>query len=122
MIVAALPLEPPHGEACWAVHFINDSADLVESVLVEQVSYEWGDWENSEVRGLVHGPIPSGGSVLLCNETDTELRTCLRLRVRTSVGERLICAEFGRLYRPRSCTLTTVPILDRPGMLAVLVP
>lgn len=119
MIVAATPIDPPEGDLCWRFHFVNDSDEPIESVVVESVDYEWGDSGNGRRVGTRFGPIPARTSLEIFKETDTEVRTSLTLRVRGPGGEQSVVAEFGRLYR-LSGVLAPIPILDRPGKRATL--
>ena len=117
MIVAATPIVPREGDRCWAFHVVNDERDAIEGIVVERVSYEWGDSGSSETLDLTFGPVASGASVEVYRETDTEVRTALTLRVRIAGRERRIVAEVGKLYAtPRG--LVEIPILGRPGKLA----
>src|SRR5690349_19705708 len=117
MIVAATPISPPAGDRYWAFHVVNDEAEAIDAIVVEEVSYEWGDSGNSEALELRFGRLESGASVEVYRETDTEVRTALTLRVRVGGRERRVYAEVGRLYAtPRG--LVDIPILGRPGKLA----
>jgi hypothetical protein len=120
VIVAALPIEPRDGDKCWAFHVINDEAEPIDSIVVESVGYEYGDFGNSEAIGRTFGPVAPGASIEVYRETDTELRTSLMLRVRIGDRERRVDAEVGRLYPPRSSTLDEIPMLGTRGKLADL--
>jgi hypothetical protein len=119
VLVAVTPIDPPEGDKCWAFHVVNDSTEPIESILVERVDYEWGDFGNAAVVGTRWGPIDPFTSVEILRETDTEVRTSVRLLVRGPAGERRIIAEVGRLYR-RPGPLVPIPILNLPGRLAAL--
>lgn len=117
MIVAAIPIEPPTAGHCWAFHVINDGDVPIESLLVEQVHYEWGDFGNSEDVGVRFGAIAPGASLEVYREIDTELRTGLTLLVTTAGETHRVDAWVGRLYAtPRG--LEPIPILGKDGMLA----
>lgn len=119
MIVAGTPIDPPEGDLCWLFHFINDTEVPIESVEVQRVDYEWGDMGNGQEVGRRFGPIAPGASVEIYKETDTEVRTSLTLRVRSSRGEQRILAEFGKLYRTPSQPVR-IPVLGRLGKVATL--
>lgn len=119
MIVAATPIHPPLGYQCWAFHVANDEDDTIEAIVVESVSYEWGDSGNSEALNLTFGTLAPGESVEVYREVNTEMRTGLTLRVRVAGRERRFYAEVGKLYaEPRG--MVDIPILGRPGKLATI--
>lgn len=114
MIVAAIPIDPPDGDKCWAFYVINDASEPVESIVVEEVGYEWGDAGSKETLGKRFGPIAADGWIEVHRETATEVRTALTLSVRRKSGVTRIMAEVGRLYAtPRG--LESIPILARAG-------
>lgn len=119
VIVAATPIEPPDGEFCWTFHLVNESAEPIAEVIVETVSYEWGDSGSSRRAGRVLGPLAPGGCLELLRETATEVRTSLTLRVRGRFGERVLQAKVGRLDRG-SDHLVPIPLLGRCGRLATI--
>jgi hypothetical protein len=117
VIVAATPISPPDGDRCWAFHVVNDEGEAFDSIVVEKVSYEWGDSGNSEALNRTFGRLAPGASVEVYRETDTEVRTALTMRVRVAGRVRCIYAEVGRLYAtPRG--LVDIPILGVQGKLA----
>lgn len=117
MLVAALPLVPHEGDKCWAFYVINDGDEVIESVRVDTVDYEWGDQGNSETVGSEHGPVPPGRYLEVYRETSTEVRTGLTLTVRTVRGSERHYVQFGRLYSPASSKLEPIPIVGRAGKL-----
>ena len=119
MIVAATPIDPPDGEWCWRFHFVNNSEEPVESVVVDRVDYEWGDMGNGEAVGAWFGPVPPRSSVEIYKEIDTEVRTSLTLTVRGPAGSQRIVAEFGKLYSTPG-NVVPIPIVDRLGKVASL--
>lgn len=114
-----MPIDSADDDRCWAFHVVNDEADTIEAIVVEAVSYEWGDFGNSEKLDLTFGTLAPGASVEVYRETNTELRTGLTLRVRVAGRERRVFAEVGRLYWPPS-GMVDIPILARPGKLATI--
>lgn len=119
MIVAAIPIDPPHGERCWAFHVVNDEGHTIEAIVVESVSYEWGDSGNSEALNLTFGTLAPGASVEVYREADTEVRTGLTLRVRVAGRERRLYAEVGKLYS-KPTGMVDIAIFGRPGKLATI--
>jgi hypothetical protein len=119
MIVAALPLEPPEGDRCWAFLFVNDSEVAVESLVVESVDYEWGDIGHRTPLGTRFGRIAAGAAIELLKETDTEVRTSVTLRISGPEGQQRCVAEFGRLYRGRG-PFVPIPVLNRLGKRATI--
>ena len=118
-IVAATPIDPPENDLYWAFHFINNSTEQVESVVVEAVWYEWGDSATTSAMESTFGPIAPGKSVEIWKETATEVRTSLVLSVRSPSCVRRISAEVGRLYS-HSGAVVPIPVLNRPGKLATI--
>lgn len=119
MIVAAVPIDQRDDDRCWAFHVVNDEGDTMEAIVVEAVSYEWGDIGNSQDLDVTFGPLAPGASVEVYRETNTEVRTGLTLRVRVTGRERRVFAEVGKLYWPPG-TMVDIPILGRPGKLATI--
>lgn len=111
MIVAAVPLEPPEGEACFRLCFTHDGPRPVASIVVESVDYEWGDQGNEKKLDIRLGPVAPGATVELMKESDTELRTSLTLRV----DGRRVYAEFGKLTRGRGEKRATLTVLEAPA-------
>ena len=117
MIVAAVPIDA--GDYCWAFYVINDDDEPIDSVLVERVHYEWGDFGNSEDIGIRYAGIAPGACLEVHREVATEVRTGLSLILAIAGVEHRIYAEVGRLYAtPRR--LEPIPILAKDGMLAEL--
>jgi len=119
MIVAALPIEPRDGDRCWAFHVFNDEREPYDSIVVTQVSYEWGDFGNSAKIDRRLGPLAPGQSVEVHRETDTEVRTGIVVFVRVGDRERGVYAEVGRLYAPPR-GVEHIPVFGRAGKLAEL--
>ena len=114
-----MPIDPPDGEWCWAFHVANDDGHTIERIVVEAVSYEWGDFGNSEALDRTFGPLAPGASVEVYRETNTEMRTGLTLRVQVAGRDRHVFAEVGRLYWPPS-GMVDIPIIGRRGKLATI--
>ena len=114
-----MPINQPDDDRCWAFHLVNVGPEPIEAIVVEAVSYEWGDYENSEDLCATFGPLAPGASVEVYRETNTEVRTGLTLRVQVSGRERRVFAEVGKLYWPPG-TMVDIPILGRRGKLATI--
>ena len=118
ILVAATPLVPPVAGRCWAFHFVNDSDEPIESLLLQQVDYEWGDMGGGSSPQARFGPVAPRTAVEIWRDDNNaaELSTSLQLLVRGASGERTITAEFGKLYRVKQ--LTPIAVLGRDGVLA----
>jgi len=117
MIVAAVLIDPPEGDRCFAFHVVNDSDRPIDSIWIESVDWEWGDFGGGERVSRRFGPVAPGASVVIHKETDTEVRASATLFVRDAEGDRRLVAEFPRLYRSRG-EREVVPVLGRKGMVA----
>ena len=104
MKIVLAPLLPPQGDRCWSIRLVNDGKEPIREVVVVSVDYEWGDMGNEEKIGTTHGPIPPGATVEIYRETDTEVRTSLRLQVD---GKRCYF-ELGKLYAPKGPESRTI--------------
>jgi hypothetical protein len=120
VIVAAIPIEPPTAGQCWAFHVVNDDDVPIESLIVEKVHYEWGDFGNSDTVDAHFGAIAPGASLEVYREIDTELRTGLTLLVTSAGQSHRVHAWVGRLYAPATRRLEPIPILGKDGMVAEL--
>jgi len=90
LIVAATRIRPSVGGKTWAFHVINATPKPIESILLEEVSYEW----------------------------NTEVRTSVHLVVRGASGARRLMAEFPSLYDDMPRHTVRIPILGRTGLIA----
>jgi hypothetical protein len=120
IVIAATPLKPPEGGKYWAFHLVNDSSERIESVVVEQVDYEWGGVGRVERPETRFGPIEPASSLEIWRDDDSaaELSMSITLRVCGASGERTITAEFPKLYLVRS--LSPIPILEADGFVGVV--
>jgi hypothetical protein len=87
------------GDKCWAFVAINIGAEPIQ-IEVYSVSYEWGDFGNSEDVSSLCGPIAPGDSLVIYEETATEMRTTLAMTVSRAGRIFHVGAEVGRLYIP----------------------
>lgn len=84
----------------WEFFFVNDTDQPVEEVVLEEVSYEWGDTGNSTEVGKSLGPVaPRSFVAAWIDDSDAaELRMDLKFRM----GDRTVRFELPKLYRLRS--------------------
>lgn len=120
LFVAATPIEPPDGDKYWLFHVVNDSSESIQSIVLEEVCYEWGDHSTCKDVHTRFGALPPGKSVEIWRETTTELRTSVMLVVRGDKGERRIAPESPALYSPETMKrrMVDIPILRRRGLIA----
>ena len=81
MKLVLAPIDPPQGELCWSVRFVNDGAAPVRELVIVSVDYEWGDQGNERAIGARFGPIAPGAECEVYRESDTEVRTSLTLKI-----------------------------------------
>lgn len=114
-IVAAARLQRPWLRKRWAFYLINNSPESIDSAILKEVGYEWGDWgsvKNPEAQFL--GVTP-GTCVEIWRDDDSaaELRMWLKILIRRAEGPQTLTVEFPKLYRVG--TLSVVPVLGKPG-------
>jgi len=118
LVIAVTPIRPPVGGKYWAFHVINATPRPIESILLEEVSYEWGDEGSSRFVGARFGPLAPAASVEIWREENTELRTSVHLVVRGATGTHLLMAESPALEVDMYREPVFVPILGRKGYIA----
>jgi hypothetical protein len=101
----------------WQFYLINDGDASIESGIVDEMSYEWGDNATTERVGTSFSAIPPGTALAIHRDIDSEMRTSIVGRVTIGGVERPFGAEFGRLYGPSSKQLVPIPILGVMGLL-----
>ena len=99
----------------WSFYLINDNDFSIEETVLFEVSYEWGDWGNSETAGVCIADLAPGGHARIWRDSGSgvELRMEFRLRLRHGSRTVEMKFEFPKLYRKRDLPL--VKGLDRPG-------
>lgn len=99
----------------WSFYLINDGAAPLDSAVLTNVSYEWGDWgTDAAASGQVAGLAPGGHALLWRDDANAaELRIDLWLLVRTGEREVKLWFEFPKLYRKENLPL--VEGLGKPG-------
>ncbi len=116
ILVAAAPLDPPQGGKCWSFYLINDTSVPIDSALLKEVGYEWGDFGNATNPEAEFGPIAPGGCLEIWRDDDSaaELRMWLTLLIRAAAAERTLTVEFPKLYLVRN--LSPIPVLGKSGV------
>jgi hypothetical protein len=117
ILLAATPLDPPVDGKGWSFHFVNDSTERIESVILEAVDREWRDTGDCTFPKTRFGPVAPGTSQKIWKDDDgvTELRISIVLLIRGERGERRITGDFGKLYRAKRVAM--IPILGKEGVL-----
>jgi hypothetical protein len=85
----------------WSFYLINDSATPLNSALLYEVCYEWGDMGNSEAANVRVTNLEPKASALIWRDdgSGAELRMDLWLRVETEGREARLYFGFPKLYR-----------------------
>jgi hypothetical protein len=100
-------------ERDWTLYFLNDLPSAVE-VVIERVSYEWGDMGHTEATGeRVHVASEGAARLWRVDDSAAEISASVVLRVLAPQGERRVTFELGKLYRYREPTY--IEKLGRPG-------
>ncbi len=99
----------------WSFYLINDGAAPLDAATLVEVSYEWGDFGNSEAADVRVEALVPGAHALLWRDdgSGAELRMELSVRVVSGGREARLGFEFPRLYRLRD--LPEVAGLGKPG-------
>lgn len=99
----------------WSFYLINDSNDHIDSVVLNQIWYEWGDLANSESVASCVTDIGPGAHALIWRDDGSGVEFRMILSVLACVGDREVnlSFEFPKLYRQRNLKL--VNHLDKPG-------
>jgi hypothetical protein len=112
--VAACPEALDDGKE-WRFYLINDGADLLDLAVLDKLSYEWGDWGNSETADVRVTGLAPGAHALIWRDdgSGAELRMELSLRVWVRGRVVRLQFEFPKLYLQRNLQL--VDGLGKPG-------
>jgi hypothetical protein len=104
-----------HAGSGWSFYLINDGNAPLESAVLYEVSYEWGDSGNSEAADARVTDLAPGAHALIWQDdgSGAELRMELSLRVRARGREAALQFEFPKLYKLRN--LQSVDGLGKPG-------
>jgi len=99
----------------WSFYLINDSKAPLDSAVLDQISYEWGDLGNNELADVQVTGLGAGAHALVWRDdgSGAELRMDLSLVVRIGDREVRLLFEFPKLYRKTSLPL--VEGLGKPG-------
>ena len=93
-------------------YLINDSDATFDSAVLKEISYEWGNWGNSETADArVTGLAPQAHALIWRDDgSGAELSMDLALLVRMGGHEVSLQFEFPKLYRK-----TNLPLVDGLG-------
>jgi hypothetical protein len=99
----------------WSFYLINDSDAPLDSAVLNQVGYEWGDWGSSEAADIHIAGLAAGGHALIWRDdgSGAELRMDLSLLVRVGDREVRLLFEFPKLYLKSN--LPVIVGLGKPG-------
>jgi hypothetical protein len=99
----------------WSFYLINDCDTPLDSAVLDQISYEWGDSGNSEAANVHVTGLAAGAHALIWRDdgSGAEVRMDMSLLVRRRDREVRLLFEFPKLYRKTSLPL--VDGLGKPG-------
>jgi hypothetical protein len=99
----------------WSFYLINDSHAPLDWAVLNQISYEWGDFGNSEAADVrVLGLAPGAHALIWRDDgSGAEFRMDLSLLARMGDRESRLLFEFPKLYRKTN--LPPVDGLGKPG-------
>ncbi|HEX8250947.1 MAG TPA: hypothetical protein VF599_22425 [Pyrinomonadaceae bacterium] len=99
----------------WSFYLMNDSRLRIDSAVLYEIGYEWGDTGSSEAANMLINALDSGAHALIWRDdgSGAELRMQMFLRVRISNREMKLDFEFPKLYLQRN--LKMVDELGKPG-------
>jgi len=99
----------------WSFYLINDSDAPLDSAVLNQISYEWGDMGNSEATDVRVADLAVGAHMLIWRDDGcgAELRMDLSVLVRMRDREVRLLFEFPKLYLKTNLPL--VAGLGKPG-------
>ncbi len=105
----------------WAFHLINNTSDPIESAILKEVGYEWGDMGSTRNPNLRFGPLAPGTAVEIWRDDDSaaELRMWLTLFIRVARGTQNLRVEFPKLYLVKR--LSVIPVVGKNGVLGTSV-
>ena len=91
----------------WSFYLINDSDASLDSAVLNQISYEWGDFANSETADVRVADLAAGAHALIWRDdgSGAEFRMSLTLLVRMGEREAWLGFEFPKLYIQRNLRL-----------------
>ena len=99
----------------WSFYLINDNAVSIDTAVLYEVAYEWGDWSNDELTDVRITSLAPGGHIVIWRDdgSGAELRMELSVQVQLGGSTVRLQFEFPKLYRLRNLPL--VEGLDKPG-------
>jgi hypothetical protein len=96
----------------WSFYLINDSSFSIDLAVLDAISYEWGDFGNTEIAEVHVADFASGASVLIWRDDGggAELRMEFSLLIKIRDREVRLRFEFPKLYQQ-----TNLPLVDSLG-------
>jgi hypothetical protein len=96
----------------WSYYLINDSRASIDLAVLDEISYEWGDFGNTEMADVHVANIAPGAYVLIWRDDGggAELRMEFSLLLKMRDREARLRFEFPKLYR-----LTNLPLVESLG-------
>lgn len=107
--------EPLDDGRVWSFYLLNDNDFSLDEVVLYEVGYEWGNWDNSESTDVRVTGLAPGGHVLIWRDdgSGAELRMDLSLQVKIGGHSTRMQFEYPKLYRKKN--LQMVEGLNKPG-------
>ena len=107
--------EALHDGKEWSFYLINAGNAPLDSAVLDQVSYEWGDSGSGEATDVRVTALAPGAYALIWRDdgSGAELRIDLSLFVRVGDREVRLLFEFPKLYRKKDLPL--IDCLGKPG-------
>jgi len=99
----------------WSFYLINDSDFPLDSAVLDEVTYEWGDYGSSETADVRVTDLASGAHTLIWRDDGggAELRMEFLLLAQMCSRQARLRFEFPKLYLKNN--LPVVDELDKPG-------
>ena len=93
----------------WSFYLLNDGQSALDSAVLHEIGYEWGDMGSSETPDVRIGDLAPGAHALVWRDdgSGAELRMELSLRARVRGREVRLRFEFPKLYNQRNPRLVS---------------
>jgi hypothetical protein len=100
----------------WDFYLINDGDEPIDSAVLIEIGYEWGNLRGSESVNVTVSNIPPGQHKFVCSDdASAEGRMDLLFRLMTRGREATLSFEFPKLYKLTREHLRPVEGLDKRG-------
>ena len=96
----------------WSFYLLNDCRAPLDTAVLHEIGYEWGDMGNNEAADVQVVDLAPGAHALVWRDdgSGAELRMELALRVQVRGRETRLRFEFPKLYLQRD-----LPVVDELG-------